>query len=129
MREFLLGALKALVPAGVAALALITNWIAGSPVDVDAWHTLIVGGIGSLVVYAVPNLPGEGVFALLKALVPAAGAALVIVVNAVFGEPLDVANLRLLAAGAVTSIVVFLVPNLRTGGPQESARNVPIAPG
>lgn len=124
MHDFVLGALKALTPAGVTALALITNWIAGSPVDVDAWHALAVGAIGSLVVYAVPNLPDRGILKLAKALVPIVGAALVLVVNHVFGEPLDVDALRALAAGAVTSIVVYFVPNLTTGGPQESAAGV-----
>ncbi len=124
MRSFILGALKALTPAGVTALALITNWIAGSPVDVDAVQALIVGGIGSLVVYAVPNIPGAGVLGLAKALVPVAGSALVLLVNHLFGDPLDVDALRALAAGAVTSIVVYLVPNLRTDGPQESAAGV-----
>ena len=124
MRTFLLGALKALTPAGITGLTLLTNWIAGSPLDIDAVQALIVGAIGSLVVYAVPNLPGHGVFALAKALVPIAGSALVIVVNHLFGSPLDVDALRALAAGAVTSIVVYLVPNLRTGGPQESAAGV-----
>lgn len=125
MPDFFLGALKALTPAGVTALALLTNWIAGGPADVNAVQALIVGAIGSLVVYAVPNLPGHGVFALAKALVPIAGSALVIVVNHLFGSPLDVDALRALAAGAVTSIVVYLVPNLQTGGPQESAETVP----
>ncbi len=126
MRSFILGALKALTPAGVTALALITNWIAGSPVDVDAVHALIVGAIGSLVVYAVPNLPDRGVLHLAKALVPLAGSALVILANHLFGDPLDVDALRALAAGAVTSVVVYLVPNLRTDGPQESAAGVQV---
>ena len=124
MHDFLLGALKALTPAAAAALALITNWIAGSPLDVDAWHALVVGAIGSLVVYAVPNIPNRGILGLAKALVPVVGSALVILVNDVFGQPLDIDGLRALAAGAVTSIVVYLVPNLRTGGPQESAAGV-----
>ena len=126
MHDFLLGALKALTPAATAALALLVNWIAGSPLDLDALHTLIVGAIASLVVYAVPNLPDHGVLHLAKALVPIAGSALVILVNHLFGDPLDVDALRALAAGAVTSIVVFLVPNLRTGGPQESAAGIQV---
>ena len=126
MPDFFLGALKALTPAGVTALALLTNWIAGSPLDVDAVHALIVGAIGSLVVYAVPNIPGRGIGSLAKALVPVVGSALVLVVNHAFGDPLDVDALRALAAGAVTSVVVFLVPNLRTGGPQESAAGVQV---
>lgn len=126
MRTFLLGALKALTPAGATALALLTNWIAGSPVDVDAVHALLVGAIGSLVVYTVPNLPDRGVLRLAKALVPVVGSALVLVVNHAFGDPLDVDALRALAAGAVTSVLVFLVPNLRTGGPQESAAGVQV---
>lgn len=126
MRTFLLGALKALTPAGATALALLTNWIAGSPVDIDAVQALIVGAIGSLVVYAVPNLPGGGIGSVAKALAPVVGSALVLVVNHAFGDPLDVDALRALAAGAVTSIVVYLVPNLRTGGPQESAAGVQV---
>lgn len=126
MRSFLLGALKALTPAGATALALLTNWIAGSPADVNAVHALIVGAIGSLVVYSVPNIPGRGIGSLAKALVPVVGSALVLLVNHVFGDPLDVDALRALAAGAVTSVVVFLVPNLHTGGPQESAAGVQV---
>lgn len=126
MHDFFLGALKALTPAGVTALALLTNWIAGSPADVDAVQALIVGAIGSLVVYAVPNIPGGGIGGLAKALVPVIGSALVIPVNHLFGDPLDVDALRALAAGAVTSVVVYLVPNLRTGGPQESAAGVQV---
>lgn len=128
MTDFFLGALKALVPAGVAALALVTNWIAGSPVDVVAWQALLVGVVGSLVVYAVPNLPDGGVFRLAKALVPLVGGALVLLLNHLFGEPLDVDALRGLAASAVTAIVVYLVPNLQTGDPQESAVGVPTGP-
>lgn len=126
MHDFLLGALKALTPAAAAALALITNWIAGSPLDVDTAQTIVVGAIGSLVVYAVPNIPGGGIGGLAKALVPVIGSALVIPVNHLFGDPLDVDALRALAAGAVTSIVVYLVPNLRTDGPQESAAGVQV---
>ena len=124
MHDFILGALKALTPAATAALALTTNWIAGSPLDVDTAQTIVVGAIGSLVVYAVPNLPDAGILSLAKALVPIAGAALVIVANRVFGDPLDIEGLRLLAAGAVTSIVVYLVPNLTIGGAQGSAESV-----
>ncbi len=55
MKEKVLGALKAVAPTLVALGVIGINAAFGSPVDVDAVRTLVVGAFTSLVVYFVPN--------------------------------------------------------------------------
>lgn len=60
----------------------------------------------------------------LKAAAPTLLSLTYIAVDAVFGTPVDVSQLKALVVGLITSVVVFYVPNLSTGGPQESAAGV-----
>ena len=63
----------------------------------------------------------------LKAAAPTLLSLTYIAVDAVFGTPVDISQLKALVVGLITSVVVWFVPNLATGGPQESAAAVKIA--
>ena len=60
----------------------------------------------------------------LKAAAPTLLSLTYVCVDAVFGTPVDITHLKALVIGLITSIVVYYVPNLSTGGLQESAEGV-----
>ena len=47
-------------------------------------------------------------------------------VDLLLGAPLDTGTLQPILYGLVTSLAVYLVPNVTTGGAQESAENVKV---
>ena len=57
----------------------------------------------------------------LKAAAPTLLSLTYIAVDAVFGTPVDISQLKALVVGLVTSVAVYYTPNLSTQGPQESA--------
>lgn len=60
----------------------------------------------------------------LKAAAPSLLSLAYVGVDLALGAPLETATLQPILYGLVTSLAVYLVPNVRVDGPQESARNV-----
>lgn len=113
MKAKFLGALKAAAPFLLSLAYTAADALSGAPVDVGNTKALIAGAITSFVVYIVPNLVGGRVLGALKALVPTGLALLTIAINAAFGDPLDLSNVRTLVVGGVLSVVVYLLPNVK----------------
>lgn len=113
MKAAFLGALKAAAPFLLSLLYVVQDAIIGASIDVPHTKVLIAGAITSFVVYLVPNLVGGGrLLGALKAVAPAALALLYVLIDAVFGDPIDVANVKVLLTGAFLSVVVYLLPNV-----------------
>lgn len=62
----------------------------------------------------------------LKAAAPSILSLAYVGVDILLGAPVDSSTLQPILYGLVTSVAVYLVPNLRTDGPQESAANVTV---
>jgi len=60
----------------------------------------------------------------LKAAAPSILSLAYVGVDLLLGAPLDTSTLQPILIGLVTSIAVYLVPNIRTGGSVESAADV-----
>lgn len=61
----------------------------------------------------------------LKACAPSLLALAYVGVDVLLGAPVDGSTLKPILYGLVGSIAVYIVPNIQTGGPQESAASVP----
>jgi hypothetical protein len=62
----------------------------------------------------------------LKAAAPSLLSLAYVAVDVLLGAPVNTDTLQPILYGLVTSIAVYLVPNIRTGGTQESAANVKV---
>ena len=113
MKAKFLGALKAAAPFLLSLLYVVQDAITGASIDVPHTKVLIAGAIVSFVVYLVPNLVGSVVLGALKAIAPTALALLYVLIDAVFGDPVDVSNVKVLITGAFLSVVVYFLPNVK----------------
>lgn len=62
----------------------------------------------------------------LKAAAPSLLSLAYVLVDVLLGAPVDGGTLQPILYGLVTSVAVYLVPNIRTGGAQESAAGVKV---